>query len=328
MTDSPAAASARWRDAAGVTRFSTVGTPAEKRINLWEEYNETALFGLRAATMSERSLLASQVNIQFGDLRLAHIQGNDHVIERTAQSIRTRPHDAVCLCLLLEGEAFLYHGRGCDTLRAGDAVVYEVDRPFMYGFTTDMRQVIIEVPRSLLDLPGRGDPYRPHVLRLAGTAAQTKAQLAASWVLQSIANGPAGQPARQDDVLDMFHLLTGGAGQAGAEVHLSMARSFIEARLATSLSVEQVAREIGVSSRHLTRLFVEVGSTPGRFIMERRMQRAAELLADPSARHLTIAQVGELVGLPQAAHFSRNFKEHFGSTPSQWRAESVERQVG
>ncbi|NLJ53999.1 MAG: helix-turn-helix domain-containing protein [Intrasporangiaceae bacterium] len=327
MTLSASRATKRWADDGGVSRFTTVGIPAEQRIDLWEQYNEAALFRLRAATMSERSLLATQVNVQYGDLRLAHIKANDHVIERTAQFIRARPHDAVCLCLLLEGEAFLYHGRGCETLRAGDAVVYEVDRPFMYGFSTNMRQVIIEVPRRLLDLPGRGsDPYRPHVLRLAGSAAATRAQMAASWVLQAMTQGLASDRRTEIDILNAFHLLVGG-GQSGSGAHLSMARTFIESRLAGPLSVEVVAREIGVSSRHLARLFTEAGSTPGRFIMERRMHRAAELLGDPRMNHLSIAQIGEQVGLVQAAHFSRAFKKHFAATPSQWRVLARERRA-
>lgn len=203
--------------ASALSRFSTTGAPVSDRITLWEEYNEQELFGLRCTTLSDRSIMATQVNLEMDRIRLAHIQGNEHVIERSASSIRSHPVDSVMLCLLLQGSAFLYHGDGCETLSAGDAVVYDANRPFMYGFASDMRQVIVEVPRELASPhSGQADQYRPKVLRIGDSAAATQAKLAAHSALMAFQQGENASPDAEEVLLDAFHLLTGSREQAGA----------------------------------------------------------------------------------------------------------------
>jgi AraC-like DNA-binding protein len=50
------------------------------------------------------------------------------------------------------------------------------------------------------------------------------------------------------------------------------------------------------------------------------MQKAAELL---SARGLTVREVTHRVGYRQPAQFAKAFRRHFGSAPSDYRAESA-----
>lgn len=307
-----------------VSRFSTTGAPVSERIKLWEEYNEEELFGLRCSTLSDRSIMATQTNVELDHLRLTHIYGNEHVIERNVSSIRDHPVDSVMLCLLLKGNAFLYHRNGCDTLSAGDAVVYDANRPFMYGFATDMEQVIVEVPRVLLtQRPGTEDDFAPQVLRLDDSPAASQARLAAGSVLRAFHQGLGTSPDTEESLLDAFHLLTGHQERAGSRAYLKLAFAFVDSRLGEELTVERLAKEIGLSARHLTRLFAEEGTTPARYITERRMNRAANLLADPTHRHLSIAQIGTRVGMRQPAHFSRAFKATFGVTPREHRSGSA-----
>ena len=80
--------------------------------------------------------------------------------------IAALPGDAIMLCLLVQGEAFVYHSDGCDPVRAGDAVLYDIDRPFMYGFSGAMHQVMLELPRALFHgRIGEEGVIRPRVLR-------------------------------------------------------------------------------------------------------------------------------------------------------------------
>lgn len=293
----------------------------DERIDLWEEYNEENLFGLRCSTLSDRSIMATQTNVDLQRLRVTHIQGNEHVIERSASSIRTNPVDAVMLCLLLEGNAFLYHRGGCETLTAGDAVVYDANRPFMYGFSTNMRQIIVEVPRDVIDQhPPAGDPYAPQVLHLGDSPSSTHAHMAARSALRSLKAGPETGAGTEESLLQMFHLLTGNRESAGTQAHLKVAQAFVEANLAEDLSVERVAAQVGISPRHLARLFTDSDTTPARYITERRLARAAEMLKDPSMGHLSIAQIGGRVGLRRPSHFSRIFRAHYGLTPGEQRS--------
>ncbi|MFF3038838.1 helix-turn-helix domain-containing protein [Arthrobacter sp. NPDC055585] len=309
-------------NAGRTSRFSTTQAPLGQRLDLWEEYNELALFGLRCSTLSERSLLATQTNLTLPQIRLTHISGNDHVIERAPENIRRNPVDAVMLCLLLEGNAFFYHDGGCETLTAGEAVVYDANRPFMYGFSTDMRQVIVEVPRELLRQRSvREEYFRPRVLRLAGSPGATHARTTANAVLGAFRDQEADTANLETDVLEMFSIITGEPGGSPSTAYLASARDFIRGQLGRpDLSLARVAQAVGISERHLIRVFAEAGTSPAKYVMETRLDRARELLTDPATMATPIAEVAAAVGFISAAHFSRAFRHHFGCTPRDARA--------
>ncbi|MFZ3454501.1 helix-turn-helix domain-containing protein [Arthrobacter sp. 7Tela_A1] len=303
------------------SRFSTAQAPLAQRLDLWEEYNEQALFGLRCSTLSERSLLATQTNLELGRIRLTHISGNDHVIERAPENIRRNPVDAVMLCLLLEGKAFFYHDAGCETLTAGEAVVYDANRPFMYGFSTDMRQVIIEVPRTVLrELEVREEYFKPRVLHIAGSPAATHAAATATAVLGAFRNPAEDTAELETNVLELFSLVTGDPGAAPSLAYLAAARGYIRANLGSpDLSLARVARAVGISERHLTRVFTDAGTTPAKYVLETRLARARELLAAPGLAAASITEVAASVGFVSAAHFSRTFRHQYGCTPREAR---------
>lgn|GEM_PF-5006868 len=81
-------------------------------------------------------------------------------------------------------------------------------------------------------------------------------------------------------------------------------------------SVDQLALHCGMSSRQLSRkLTVILDQSPGAFIRKRRLQRAAELLADPGA---SVKEVSFLVGFRSETHFSKQFKEEYSVSPGSW----------
>lgn len=94
----------------------------------------------------------------------------------------------------------------------------------------------------------------------------------------------------------------------------------------TSLSLERVAAELGVSPRHLQRVFKEVGGTTYRGHVEAlRMTRAAELLAgELPGRGVPLRPVREvaaMVGYNQAAGFAKAFRRYWGEPPHRMRAD-------
>lgn len=75
--------------------------------------------------------------------------------------------------------------------------------------------------------------------------------------------------------------------------HLARVHRHIDERLDDpDLSVASLARELGLSTSQLPRIFRKEALTPAQAIWERRLD---------------------------AAHFSRAFRERFGCTPRQWR---------
>jgi AraC family transcriptional regulator, glycine betaine-responsive activator len=90
--------------------------------------------------------------------------------------------------------------------------------------------------------------------------------------------------------------------------------SLMENNIEEPLSPEELARLAGMSQRHLQRLFSDhVGVSPMHLYMNLRLRRARELLlqTDMSIMDITVA-----CGFRSACHFSKAYRESFGSAPS------------
>lgn len=82
-----------------------------------------------------------------------------------------------------------------------------------------------------------------------------------------------------------------------------------------------MARALGMSIRSLQRKFKEAtDSSPAKFILEVKARYASELLLNST---LNVTQVGLEVGIENSSSFARVFKQHFGLTPSEYRAEEL-----
>jgi AraC-like DNA-binding protein len=99
--------------------------------------------------------------------------------------------------------------------------------------------------------------------------------------------------------------------------HLLRARDLIDARYAEPLDLDALARAACVSRWHLVRSFRGAfGETPHRYLLTRRMERAAALLRDTD--HAVIDICHE-VGLHSVGSFTSAFKSWFGVTPTAYR---------
>jgi len=87
----------------------------------------------------------------------------------------------------------------------------------------------------------------------------------------------------------------------------------------TGPDLETTAERLNVSRRTLIRRLKEAGTSFGTLRDEHRMQRAVELLANPT---YTATEVGYRLGYQEPANFTRAFKRWFGTTPGNHRAHS------
>ena len=90
-------------------------------------------------------------------------------------------------------------------------------------------------------------------------------------------------------------------------------------------SVDELASELALSRRQLSRKFQSIiGLAPGEFICSIRLKRAAQLLKDSQ---YNISEISDIVGFSTIRSFNQNFKDEFGLTPTQYRAERMESKI-
>ena len=86
-------------------------------------------------------------------------------------------------------------------------------------------------------------------------------------------------------------------------------------------SVSKLATRLGVSDRHLRRIFeVQFGVSPLQYLQTRRLHTAKQLLADT---HLPITQVALMSGYASVRRFNAAFVGHYKLNPTQLRHEGA-----
>ena len=82
-------------------------------------------------------------------------------------------------------------------------------------------------------------------------------------------------------------------------------------------NVRDIADKLNITPEHLCRTFKqEAGITPLTFITRIRIQRACELLRDPS---YSVKEVGGMLTFDTTSHFARTFKKVTGMNPTEFR---------
>lgn len=96
---------------------------------------------------------------------------------------------------------------------------------------------------------------------------------------------------------------------------------FINAHLADSLTMDEIARAAAFSRFHFQRLFhALVGETVAEFIRRIRLESAARRLR--FRPHEEVTQVAVDWGFSSSQNFAKAFKNEFGVTPTEYRAQS------
>jgi AraC-like DNA-binding protein len=86
------------------------------------------------------------------------------------------------------------------------------------------------------------------------------------------------------------------------------------------LSPDSVAHELGVSKRYVHALLAPTGASFTQRLNAVRLDRAADLLADPRSASLPVAEIGWRNGFLDPGYFARLFRRRFGVSPRTWRS--------
>lgn len=105
---------------------------------------------------------------------------------------------------------------------------------------------------------------------------------------------------------------------------VSEAVSYIENSYYRGFDITELSRRLGVSRAHFTAVFsASMGVSPYRYLLDYRLQRAAELLMRSPA--LTVEETAYSVGFASLQRFSEMFKKAFGMSPLRYRAHHSDR---
>jgi AraC-like DNA-binding protein len=98
---------------------------------------------------------------------------------------------------------------------------------------------------------------------------------------------------------------------------LRRVHEYVQSHLEENISLETLARTSGLSIFHFTRVFKQSqGVTPHHYLIQRRVERARELL---SHTDLSMSEIAFATGFSDPSHFARRFRELVGVPPSTFK---------
>ncbi|WP_448811748.1 helix-turn-helix domain-containing protein [Agromyces bauzanensis] len=263
-------------------------------------------------------------------LSLIRVVGGPFQFDRDARTIGDHDPEQLLVLSVEQGTVRLSQGEVTSRIGAGRVAICRTGRPFAITPEAECAIRIGLFPRSLIRLP---DSRISHLFAdLAANEKPSERMLAVLFdeVLQH-ERVEASAPATYyiDAFLDLVAAHFAEMLQPGPDdvtgsrrsFLLIQTREFIEQRLwDPDLDPQVIADHHHISLRYLHKLFASIGLTVSGWIRATRLERCRRDLANPALASLKISAIGARWGIPNATVLSRLFHEHYGMTPSQYRA--------
>jgi len=214
-------------------------------------------------------------------------------------------------------------------IKKGDMNVNSADLPVFHRWAVPVRAVIIAldtpfVERTFIDVFDREAERLPVIVGVADPVVQ---HLAALCDQEIVDGGAAGRLYTESLATALVVHLFRSYGSnphklprmIGGLTPLQLRRVmvYIEARLDQDLGLAELAAVSGLSTHHFGQVFkTSMGISPHRYLTERRVHRAKELLIGGDQ---SIAEIAVSVGFSSQSHMTLNFRKLAETTPARYR---------
>ena len=136
---------------------------------------------------------------------------------------------------------------------------------------------------------------------------------AQEWLRHGSASSQTGS---DSDTLEGHGHYTWTARRGLSRRTLALACSYMEDNLGKNFTLDELARAVGISRFHFSRLFREsTGKSPMGYSLRLRIERAKEMLLESDRR---MSEIAVTLGFFDQSHFSRTFRRMTGISPGKY----------
>lgn len=307
--------------------FSTTALRPRQRVEFWDELcSGVAPVATEAADLNffEPSCARGFA----GDLELCELHSFPSTVHHTSAHVAQMRAPLYFLCFQIDGESVHRQDGREAHLRPGDFTLLATARPYQTVFPEPNRALCIALAEAAL-LRQMPSPQNAVAMRMSrqdslvrmlgdfavglwrecrATTIERVGSSLSSALLHLLGSAYAGQAERTPQ------------GSISLENRRFQILCFIEDHLREgTLGPARIATRFKMSLRSLHMLFSSAPETISRYILRRRLEESARALASPLHRARTVSDVAFDHGFSSSAHFCKVFREHFGTTPTEYR---------
>lgn len=261
-------------------------------------------------------------------LTFNQVQASAQDVYRTPSSIARGEQQPFYLITQRHNPWHVRQGGHVAYLRPGDAVLVDSAQSYELHFPQDVACLSVQMPRAWV---GRWltqlDCRAPRVV----ARDQGWGQSLSALCLQ-LAHDPAQALVYPQALLsDQLGAMLSAAIDAGKvsdkplkiSIYTQAEKVLMALLDQAGLTAQDVALALGISLRTLHRSFAASQTTFSGTLRRLRMAHAVRLLSQTRLVQLSIAEVGQRCGCPDASHFVRDFHRTTGMTPARWRKQAI-----
>jgi AraC-like DNA-binding protein len=292
----------------------------------WKELSFDLLQGLEVRGGEDASFKLSVSHLKRGDVTVAEMLNTPHLGERTQQSINKFSTNSVGVVTLKGGQALFELGGEQVVIRPGDIYIHDMQRPFRsVGIGDELIEwQVVHLPRNLLadQLEAAKDAY---ALRLE--AGNPESRVFKSFLQAFHQNldqlDEESLASFENTAIEMLNnvlFLRRPFDEVKNTRELNRVQTTLMAYLRQPVfNLQKIGEEVGISPRTIHRMFQKIGTTPAKWLEERRLEAIAKELRTSGKSGRLITNIAYSYGYNDPSHFSRVFKKRFGVSPRKYR---------
>jgi len=266
-----------------------------------------------------------------GQLGLTEMGAGRYVMthHRLDQRAATRP--GCCLIIQIEGQALMSQAGRDALLSPGDLTLIDGTRAANFVYPQRYRQLAVQLPHRAVTRRFGVDIPTARLLPGANTVPSMVREM--TFALYRGADSLPNQQGRPlaDTMIDLLGMaLDQGSSEQNTlrgdrqDDQIAAIKLFIQNNLSDPrLDPLTIAGAHDISLRHLHRLFSQTQTSVSEWILRCRLERCYADLADPRLRHKAIGEIALNRGFNSFSHFSRTFKDCYGTTPRDFRMNAI-----
>ncbi|MFF7888172.1 helix-turn-helix domain-containing protein [Streptomyces sp. NPDC020794] len=267
-----------------------------------------------------------------GHLRVSGVRSVDQDVIRTKELLRRDGERYFQVCLVRQGEARAVQDGHEATLRPGDFVIYETERPFHWWLRSGVASpywdlAVFTWPRDTIRLSdSESASLTCRALDGGSGITGVLSRMLTDLLVAKPTVSEGGAVRIADEIGDLVATIATEAHGPGADAdrHAGLLRridTYIEEHLGDpELSPERVAQAHFVSTRQLQRMFARRGQTVSQVIRRQRLERCRRDLLTRRGGEAKLTEICVRWGFTDLAVFSRAFREVYGTSPTAYRA--------
>ncbi len=308
--------------------YSTHGLTPSAKVAYWNDVISDVFAPLETRPSDPGGFDAEVRCLQYGRLRMANAVSQPATVRRSKSQAAQLDEHRYFLHVQLQGQLLIHQESHDALLDEGDLVLSDATLPYTLSYDKPCSTLVLIVAADDLrkHMPTPDEVVGVKLSGATGLSRTTSLMLKSVWEQAEQGFPPELGSRIADSLLDVFATSwTATRGMVVPETAIVGARRvqikrYIEANLRDpELNVRSVAAAFGISPRYLHVLFASEKETVSSFILRRRIEECGKQLADVLWQRRTITEIAFGWGFNNATHFARVFRDHFGTSPRDYR---------